>query len=140
MNNNTKRRLKNTAKTLGKGAKFVGKSGLRLGCFAGNTVFKATGAIARNKYAKEIVALGVTLGATAMFSSVIIPSMVLLEIGKYGLDQLTGNKTDIGKDIGSMLSLGRNMATIPTELLAGTISEVSKVGEKVTKKGLDITR
>lgn len=140
MNNNTKRRLKNTAKTLGKGAKFVGKSGLKLGCFAGNLVFNAAEKIAGNDGLKEIIALGVTLGTTAMFSSIIIPTLVLMEVAKYGYDKLTGNNINIGSSIKTMLSVGRNLATIPTELLAGTISEISKVGEKVTKKGLDITR
>ena len=80
-NEDTKRKLKNSAKTIGKGA--LHGTGVLAGALC-----KAGKGITGSKDIRKLAAIGVTVGAAVMFGNILIPTAVLAEIGSYGLKKL----------------------------------------------------
>ena len=128
--NKVKRVLKNSAKTIPKAA-FRGSLHL------GKGIFKAAGALAKNKYVREIAALGLVAGATIAFA----PQLLMIGAAKGAIDKVVFNKQNVvAHEARGMFHAMRDLASVPTELIGDLLSEAARGGEKLTQLGLDATR
>lgn len=125
-----KRVLKNSAKTIPKAA-------FRGSMHVGKGVFKAVGAVSKNKFARELLAMSLVAGATIAFA----PQILMLGATKGVVDKVFFNKQNvIAHEARGMFHLMRDLAKVPTELVGDLLSEAARGGEKLTQLGLDATR
>lgn len=129
MNQQTKKKIKDIAKTTGK---YTLKGGMKLA----QSAFKATGAIAKNKYARKLAVYGITALAAIEFA----PLLILAAGTKYALDSTIGGNANLFKDMKDIASLGTELAKIPTNLLADLVEGISDIGDKGLQKGIDYIR
>jgi len=131
--NNGKRNLKNSAKTIGKGV-------LHGTSVISRAAFKAGKGIVSNKDVKSLAAIGLTIGATVAFSSVVLSTAVLGEIANYGLSSVSGRPYHPGRAIGTMYGAGRAAAKGATEIIGETAGLLFGLGETISDKVADKTR
>lgn len=125
-----KRVLKNSAKTIPKAA-FRGSMHL------GKGIFKAAGALSKNKFVRELAVLGLVAGASIAFA----PELLMISATKGVIDKVVFNKQDvIAHEAKGMFHMMRDVARVPTDLVGDLLTEAARGGEKLTQLGLDATR
>lgn len=130
MKNETKRKLKNTARTLGKTA-------LRGSLYTGKAVMATTRSLAKNQLVKELAVMGGMAAATVMFA----PELLMLGGMKYAVDKcVLGKNKDFISEAQGIFRGMHDLLDAPTKLIADLVAEAARGGEKIAQKGLDATR
>ena len=139
MDNNTKRKLKNAAKTGGKftlaGLKMAGKGVLS----ATELTSKAVRDVARSENAKRLISKAAVIAATVAFPA---PAIMLTGM-KYMIDScVLGDKVSaIDSLFGTFRTSEKIMkgildiVAVPTEIAAIGVQEMSKFGKKALNSG-----